>query len=317
MVKIARRGRQEAEALESGDIISLEHLYLIVTATIVGTLARALTIKQDYRQYPSHPNGYLIHFVTGALAAALGAFIIPTLMTKNFVAVTFLSLAIQQFREVRKIERDSLNELEGTEYTLRGDSYIDGIAKTFEARNYFALLSAFATGVVMELLKQTVWLEAPIGAIAGFIVFLILRRFTKGKHIKDFATVREGRIEVRGSELYVDNMLVTNLVGEELARKWFREEGLAAVITAKKPFYRVTLEHFGQRQAMLFEATRSVGKRRYAFQDLAEGKIIIALVPIVNNFELLRETILNTPLLESVKKSPQLMSMNMTDGDKK
>jgi len=303
--------------MDNNEMISPEHLILIITATIVGTIVRALTIKQDYRQYPSHPNGYLIHLITGALAAALGAFIVPTLMTKNFVAVTFLGLAIQQFREVRKIERESLSELERTEFTLRGDSYIDGIAKTFEARNYYALLTAFITGLTMQMLDRKTWFEIAVGIIVGFLLFTFLRWFTKGKHVRDFATVTQGKIEVRGSELYVDGMLVTNLLGEKLAQKFFNEEGLAAVVTAKEPHFRVTLEHFGQRQAMLFESTRSIGKRRYAFQDLADGRIIIALVPIVNDFNLLKETILRTPLLESVKKSPQLMSMNMTESGKK
>jgi len=303
--------------MDNNEMISPEHLILIITATIVGTIVRALTIKQDYRQYPSHPNGYLIHLITGALAAALGAFIVPTLMTKNFVAVTSLGLAIQQFREVRKIERESLSELERTEFTLRGDSYIDGIAKTFEARNYYALLTAFITGLTMQMLDRKTWFEIAVGIIVGFLLFTFLRWFTKGKHVRDFATVTQGKIEVRGSELYVDGMLVTNLLGEKLAQKFFNEEGLAAVVTAKEPHFRVTLEHFGQRQAMLFESTRSIGKRRYAFQDLADGRIIIALVPIVNDFNLLKETILRTPLLESVKKSPQLMSMNMTESGKK
>lgn len=120
--------------------ISEEHIILIITAIILGTLARVLTIKEDYRQYPSYPNGYLIHLITAFIAASLGAVAVPALMTKNFVAVTFLVLAIQQFRDVRKMERNSLKDLENTEYTYRGDAYIDGIAKTFESRNYFALV---------------------------------------------------------------------------------------------------------------------------------------------------------------------------------
>ncbi len=75
------------------DFISTEHIVLIVTAVILGTLSRILTIKEDYRQYPSYPNGYLIHLLTGFVAAALGAVSIPALMTKNFVAVTFFSFA--------------------------------------------------------------------------------------------------------------------------------------------------------------------------------------------------------------------------------
>jgi uncharacterized membrane protein YeaQ/YmgE (transglycosylase-associated protein family) len=298
--------------MEGSELISAQYLVMIVTASIAGTLARALTIKQDYRQYPSHPNGYLIHFVTGALAAALGAFIVPTLMTKNFVAVTFLSLAIQQFREVRKTERESLKDLEGTEYTTRGDSYIDGIAKTFEARNYFSLLVAFAVSVTMQLLQLSDWLEISAGLLIGLLFFVFLRRFTSGKNVKDIATITQGTIEIKGSGLYVDGMLVTNTAGEAEAKQFFSEEGIAAVIHPREPHLRIVLEHFGQRQAMLFEVTRALGKKRYCFQNLMEGKVIIVLVPIVHNFELMKETLLNTPLLESVKKTHRLLNMSMT-----
>nr|WP_234410432.1 YIEGIA domain-containing protein [Caldalkalibacillus mannanilyticus] len=75
----------------NNDVIAPEMLVLIITATVIGTIARFLSMKLDYRQYPTYPNGYFIHLVTGGVAAALGAFIIPTLMTKNFTAVTFLA----------------------------------------------------------------------------------------------------------------------------------------------------------------------------------------------------------------------------------
>ncbi len=46
-------------------IISQQQIIFIITAIIMGSLARILTIIQDYRQYPSYPNGYLINLVTG------------------------------------------------------------------------------------------------------------------------------------------------------------------------------------------------------------------------------------------------------------
>lgn len=94
------------------EVISTQYIVLIVTSVIAGSLARAFTLQEDYRQYPSYPNGYLIHLITGFIAAALGAVAIPAIMTKNFVAVTFLALAIQQFRDVRKMEFNSLQNLE-------------------------------------------------------------------------------------------------------------------------------------------------------------------------------------------------------------
>lgn len=300
----------------NNDVITPEFLILIITATVIGTLVRILLIKLDYRQYPNYPNGYLIHVVTGALAAAFGAFIIPTLMTKDFTAVTFLGLAIQQFREVRKTERDSLLDLEGDEFTKRGDAYIDGISKIFEARNYIALLVSFFTALTIQLfevlLDVSAWVEVIVGSAVGLIVFYLLKRLTSRQKVRDIATVSEGKIEIKGSDLYVDDMLTTNLIGREEARQWFAEEGIAAVIHPNHDHFLIPLQNSGQRQAILFEATRRLGQKKiYSYQNPENGKIIIALVPIIHNFELLKETILITPLLETVKKSPELLNKKM------
>ncbi|MHC0038287.1 YIEGIA family protein [Pseudoneobacillus sp. C159] len=298
-----------------GDILSTDHIVLIVTSIIVGTLARVLTLKEDYRQYPSYPNGFLIHLVTGFIAAALGAVAIPALMTKNFVAVTFLSLAIQQFRDVRKAERESLKDLENTEFTNRGDAYIDGIAKTFEARNYFALVVAFASALTIQLVNShQMWINILFGALAGFIVWYILKRFSKGKTVGDIADVKLGKIEIKNSELFVDGIFVTNQLGTERAMAMFQKEGIAVVVHPREQDFRITLDNFGQRQAMLFEATRSIGVKRYHFtrKDFDEGRIVIALVPIIQDRNRLIETIKNTPLLESVKKTHAVMKTNLT-----
>lgn len=294
--------------------ISKEHIILIVTATILGTLSRMLTLKEDYRQYPSYPNGYLIHLLTGFVAAALGAVSIPALMTKNFVAVTFLTVAIQQFRDVRKMERDSLTDLENTESTYRGAAYIDGISKTFEARNYFALIVAFVSGLTIQLVhNENAWINVASGTVVGLIVHFILKRFSKGKTVGDIATVKEGKIEIKGSELFVDGIYVSNLLGTENAQELFQNEGMAVVIYPNEPYFRITLDNFGQRQAILFEATRAVGVKRYHFsrKDFEKGRVVITLVPILPDLNKLIETVKNTPLLESAKKSQAVMSTNM------
>lgn len=295
-------------------IISTEHIVLIVSAVIMGTLARVLTIKEDFRQYPSYPNGYLIHLLTGFVAAALGAVAIPALMTKNFVAVTFLVLAIQQFRDVRKMERDSLKDMENTEFAYRGDAYIDGIAKTFEARNYFALIVSFVTALTIQLVNsKSIWINVISGAIVGFIVLFVLKRFSKGKTIGDIADVKEGKIEVKESELFVDGIYVSNLLGTDNAQKLFEKEGLAVVIVPREPHFRITLDNYGQRQAALFEATRAIGVKRYHFsrKEYEEGKIVITLIPIMRDSDRLIEAVKKTPLLESVKKSHAVMDTNL------
>jgi hypothetical protein len=295
-------------------LISHEHLVMIVTSVIVGTLARLLTIKEDYRQYPSYPNGYLIHLLTGFVSAAIGAVAIPALMTKNFIAVTFLTAAAQQFRDVRKSERESLKDLEHTEYAYRGDAYIDGIAKTFESRNYFALIVALMTAITMQLIDaKATWINVFGGSLVGLIVFYLLKRFSKGKTIGDIAEVVQGTVVVRESELYVDGMYVSNLLGSDHASKLFETEGLAVIIKPHENHLRITLDNFGQRQAALFEATRALGLKRYHFtrRDFEHGRIVITLVPIINDIDRLIEAVKKTPLLESTKKSKAVMNTNL------
>ncbi|KKI94081.1 YIEGIA protein [Bacillus sp. SA1-12] len=296
------------------ELISTEHIVMIVTAIIIGTLARILTVKEDFRQYPSYPNGYLTNLVTGFVAAALGAVAIPALMTKNFVAVTFLTLAIQQFRDVRKAERESLKDLEKSEYAQRGDAYIDGIAKTFEARNYFALIVAFFSALTMQIVhSKQIYIDIIAGLFVGGIILYFLKRFSKGKTIGDIAKVEQGMIEVKDSDLYVDGLFVTNELGSETAANLFQNEGLAVVISPNEQRFRITLDHFGQRQAALFEATRTLGLKRYHFtrKDFENGRVVITFVPIIRDVDKLIEAVKKTPLLESVKKNKDVLKSNM------
>lgn len=294
--------------------ISHEHIIMIITAIIVGTLARIFSLKEDFRQYPSYPNGYLIHIVTGFISAALGAVAIPALLTKNFVAVTFLAIAIQQFRDVRKAEKESLTDLENTEYVFRGNAYIDGIAKSFESRNYFSLVVAFITALTIQIVNsKSDWINILVGFIVGFIIFYILKRFSKGKTIGDIAEVEEGQIEVRDSELYVNDLFVSNLIGSDYASQLFNNEGLAVIITPHEYQFSLTLNNLGQRQAALFEAARAVGVKRYHFtrKDFESGKVILAIVPLINDIDRIIEAVKKTPLLESVKKSEAVMDTNL------
>lgn len=294
--------------------ISHEHIIMIITAIIVGTLARIFSLKEDFRQYPSYPNGYLIHIVTGFISAALGAVAIPALLTKNFVAVTFLAIAIQQFRDVRKAEKESLKDLENTEYVFRGNAYIDGIAKSFESRNYFSLVVAFITALTIQIVNsKSDWINILVGFIVGVIIFYILKRFSKGKTIGDIAEVEQGQIEVRDSELYVNDLFVSNLIGSDYASQLFNNEGLAVIITPHEYQFSLTLNNLGQRQAALFEAARAVGVKRYHFtrKDFESGKVILAIVPLINDIDRIIEAVKKTPLLESVKKSEAVMDTNL------
>lgn len=298
------------------EIISQQYLVYIITAIIMGSLARMLTIVQDYRQYPSYPNGYLINVVTGVVAAGLGAVAFPALLSKNFAAITFLSVGIQNFRDVRKIEKESLKAIDNNEYARRGDAYIDGISKTYEARNYFALIVSLITEITMHIINSEIMLVNILaGVIAGSIMFFILRRFSKGHSIGDIAEVKLGQIEVRDSDLYVDNIFVTNLLGSDNSRKLVQSEGIGAVIYPKKEQYGITLDNYGQRQAILFEVCRRLGVKRYNFirKQFSTGKVALAIVPIIRDKGAFIDTIKKTPILENVKKNPELMKDPLED----
>ncbi len=286
-------------------IISAEYIALILTGIAAGTVARVITLVIDYRQNPSYPNGKFINLVAGFIASALGAVAIPAIIEKDFAAITFLALAIQHFRDIRTIEKESLTKLEHTAYVRRGDAYIDGIAKTYEARNYISLLAALVTVFVMILAGiRNVYGNALLGFGAGLVCTYLLRYFTKGKTIGDLCTVSPGHIAIEGSELFVDGMYVSSMLGTDRSRELFMKEGLAVVIEPKKPIFRVTVENLGQRQAMLFEASRALGLKRYGFtrRNFTKGKTIVAMVPVVGDINTMVAAVKNTPVLENSRK---------------
>ncbi|HPE16177.1 MAG TPA: YIEGIA domain-containing protein [Oscillospiraceae bacterium] len=298
--------KTEAVILETAKSLSIGDIYVIVTGIVMGTTARLITLKVDFRQIPSYPNAYFNCIVLGVIASALGSIAIPAILARDFVSITFLTVAVSQFREVRSAERDSLGKLEHTEYVRRGDAYIDGIAKTFESRNYISLVTALASVLVMKLVDrpEEEFLTVLSGVAAGLLVLFLCYRFTKGKTVGHICTARIGTIEVRGSELYVDGIFVTNYLGTDRSRELFRTEGIAVVLEPRDPMCRVTLENFGQRQAILFEAVRALGVKRYRFirRHFQTGNVAIAFVPVIRDPDKLMEAVLGTPILENSRK---------------
>lgn len=296
--------------MEMAKSLSVNDIYIIVTGIVMGTTARLITLKIDFRQMPSYPSAYFNNIILGLIASALGSIAIPALLAKDFTAVTFLTLAVTQFREVKKAERESLGKLEHTEYVQRGEAYIDGIAKTFESRNYISLITALLTVLTIKIINSPeMIINIILGLITGLVVIYVCYHFTKGKIIGHICKVTIGKIDVRGSELYVDDMFVTNYLGTDRSRELFVSEGIAAVLEPYDPMSRVTLENYGQRQAILFEAVRTLGVKRYKFmrRSFSTGKVVIAFIPILNEPVKLINAIKNTPILENSRKIKRIM----------
>ncbi len=107
-------------------------------AVIIGILSRVIMINLDQRQYPTQPNMLLSQLVLAFVASSLGALLIPALIERSYTSITFLSLAAEQFRQVRENRRNTLQNLEDQQLVQRGSAFIEEIARTYEVRNYTA-----------------------------------------------------------------------------------------------------------------------------------------------------------------------------------
>ncbi|WP_130805433.1 YIEGIA domain-containing protein [Senegalia massiliensis] len=280
----------------------------IVLGVIVGFISRWWMLRGDIRQYPTLPNGYLINLTTGFIAASIGAVAYPALLAKNYVAVTFLTVAIQQFRDIRKMEKETLESLETENYAPRGKSYIDGIAKTFEARNYIVMISSFVTTISAFIVRSFIknnFLIIPISLLIGFIVSFFLKNYTKGHTLRDILTITEAPLEFKdGSNLYVGNMYVMN-VGLSATQTRILKNGIGIIMKPIGENEKVMLNHSGQRKAIVHECSRLLGVERYVEtrRNFDNGNLALVIVPMIKDITRLKQIIYDIPILEMTKKT--------------
>jgi hypothetical protein len=280
---------------------------ILVSGIVAGSLGRFLLLRVDYRQYPSFPRGYITHLMLGFIASALGAIAIPALVEKEYTAVTFLALAAQQFREIRSMERDSLDTIDRTELVPRGSDYIEDIAKTFEARNYISMATALSVSLGVYLTKN---IAAGIGI--GALVFAAVVYSIRGQRVGDIARVVKAEISFEGPLLKVDGVVLMN-VGLSAAREKYLTRALAVRIIPKDDNARATLGNVGQRQAIAHNAATQLGIRKdvdepeftpIARRNTESGDIVFAVFSFEPDIECLIEAIEKTPVLESSKRKP-------------
>lgn len=279
---------------------------LITVSILLGTLARLYSLRVDYRQYPSYPHAYLTHFTLGFIAAALGALALPALLGGDYVAVTFLVLAAQQFRDIRNIERQTLSEIESSELIPRGKPYIEGIAKLFESRNYITMLTAFLSTLVIH------YLGLIPGILVGLAFIFGMGRVMSGPQIQDIAEVEEAELVFQGRNLGIGDVIIMNLGEDEAVETW-KEHGIGLAIKPKDDNARATLANTGQRQAILHNLATQMGVRldvgiqQYtplARLDLETGRVLIIIIPIEPDVRYLIDAVKRVPVLESVQRKP-------------
>lgn len=295
--------------MEQNQVLETYILIYISLGIIVGFLSRLWMLKSDIRQYPTLPNGYLIHVTTGFIAAAMGAVAYPALRSKNYIAVTFLATAIQQFRDIRKMERDSLTSLENSSYSPRGESYIDGIAKTFEARNYIVIIVSLGTTLSAFALRKIIktnWIIIICSILTGFLIAYLLKQYTEGDSLGDIIMIEEVSLVFKDEyNLYIDDIFIMN-VGLSSTRETILKNGIGFILKSKNDNENeiIILNHRGQITAIVHECSRLLGLERHirTRRDFKTGRVALVIVPIIKDSEKLKEIILGVPILETNRK---------------
>ncbi|HBV96939.1 MAG: membrane protein [Peptococcaceae bacterium BICA1-7] len=282
------------------------YLATIIAGTLAGTLSRIQLLRMDYRQYPGYPHGMISHISLGFIASAIGSVSVPAIMKPDFAAVTFLALAATQFREIRGIERTTLDNLDKKELVQRGSDYIEGIARTFEARNYLVMFTAF-------LVTAAFYLTGLPGAVVMTVLLAAsVRYFMSGKNIGDICEVVPAKISFDKNLLKVDEIDVMN-VGLPEMRDKIINEGLAVKIVPRDFNAMAVLSDVGQRMAIAHTAAALLGTKKdidtpeftpLARKNVDTGDVGLYVMPVINDMEALLLAVKRTPVLESSRSKP-------------
>lgn len=283
------------------------YLLPVLIGILFGFISRITLLRTDFRQYPTYPQGRMIHLSFGFIAAFIGAVAIPAVLESDWTAVTFLGLAATQFRDVRKMERETLEKIDEDELVKRGTPFIEGMAQAFESRNYLVMF----TGLVTTLCAVfSIW----FGIVGGIVMLIIVRKnMSNNSALLNIADVTEGEIYFKGPTLYVDDIVIKN-VGLEESRKIITEKAVGVIV---KPFNQnsiVTLSHLGQRQAMLHQVATVLGSYLdsgepafvpLAKRNLEDGRIALFIMPREKDFHQIQTVIEHVPVLDSALRMPR------------
>lgn len=290
----------------------MKYLLTIVLATLGGFFSRWYMLRRDYRQYPSYPQGWAIHLFLGFIGGLIGAILVPAFLEKQYPAISFLLLAATQFREVRDMERSTLQAMEQTEMVKRGAAYIEGIARVFEARNYLAIWVSLAIAITSESLSVVGLWRVPFAVVVGLVVAITLNHLMQGDRIGDLAQVEQAPLSFEGALLLVDDFKVRN-VGLEETRKVYTERGLGAVIRPHNPNAKATLANLGQMHAIAHDVATMIGvymdvdEQEFVplvRRDPGSGNLYLAFLPSEPDLEAFIAAIRRVPVLEGAVRKP-------------
>lgn len=284
----------------------------IAFGILTGTLSRLFMLRTDYRQYPTYLHGKIIHVSLGFIAAGLGAVFGPAILQEEFTAVTFLTVAASQFREVRNMERNTLTELDHYELVTRGRTYIEGIAIAFESRNYLVIFTALVS--TLAYLLFNIW----IGIIAAIATMFLSHMLMSGGKLKEIVDIEYVEPRFDGAGLYIDNIYIMN-IGLPARQKEVLRYGMGFILKPKSFNARATIANLGQRQAILHDVSTALGVYRdsgtpalvpLAKRDLDDGRVGVFVLPQERDIEKAIKVIGDVPTLENaIRMSTEKVGM--------
>ena len=284
-----------------------------IVALFLGILCRWLVLRVTDQQYPSRPQDYLEQIIISGLAASLGAIAFPALIDKEFSALTFFAVAIQQFQGISQEEKIAIENIDNSEVVPKGAAYIEEISSTYESRSYISLFSSLVASIIYIYFARAFKLGflpcTILATIGAAIVGFIFRRYLRRNSIGDIADVVEAKINFDGPILKVNDVYIDN-IGLEDTRNKYKKEGIAIEIISKDMKAYGIISDIGQRQAILhnlyihFGINKDVDERDLLAVtkiDLEKNTVVIPYLPLVKDMGELINVVKSAPILEMAK----------------
>ena len=291
-----------------------------IVALFIGILCRGLVLRVTDKQYPTRPQDYLEQIIVSGLAASLGAIAFPALIDKEFSALTFFAVAIQQFQGISQEEKITIENIDNSEVVPKGAAYIEEISSTYESRSYISLFSSLVASVIYLYFARAYkfgFLPCTILAIiGGVIVGLIFKRYLRRRSVGDIADVVEAKINFEGPILYVNDVYISN-IGLDATKDRYINEGIAIEVIPKDMKAYGIISDLGQRQAILhnlyihFGINKDVDEKdllAITKMDFEKNTLVIPYLPLVKDIDELIKVVKSAPILEVAKGKQSIYS---------